>query len=53
MAKFEEANARKFQNIFVCKKCKSVIRATNLKVIAGKVTCRKCNTKSLRVKRKK
>lgn len=53
MAKFEEANARKFQNIFVCKKCKSSIRAPNLKVLAGKVSCRKCDSKELRVKRKK
>lgn len=27
MAKFEEAEARLFKNIFVCKKCKSKIRA--------------------------
>ena len=53
MVKFEEAAARKFQNIFVCKKCKSVIRATNLKVLAGKVKCRKCGSGDLRVKRKK
>jgi ribosomal protein L40E len=53
MAKFDEAAARKFQNIFVCKKCKSVVRAPNLKVIAGKVSCRKCGSKDLRVKRKK
>ncbi len=53
MAKFEEANQRKFQNIFVCKKCKSKIRAPNLKVIAGKISCRKCFSKALRPKRKK
>lgn len=53
MVKFEEAGIRKFQNIFVCKKCKSVIRATNLKVLAGKVSCRKCSSKELRVKKKK
>ena len=53
MAKFEEANARLFQNIFVCKRCKSKIRAPTLKVLAGKVSCRKCSGKALRVKRKK
>ncbi|HII71310.1 TPA: 50S ribosomal protein L40e [Candidatus Woesearchaeota archaeon] len=53
MAKFDEANARKFQNIFVCKRCKSKIRAPNLKVIAGKISCRKCSSKQLRPKRKK
>ncbi|MFC1752910.1 hypothetical protein ACFL96_05885 [Thermoproteota archaeon] len=53
MVKFEEANARLFQNIFICKKCKSKIRAPTLKVIAGKISCRKCSSKALRIKRKK
>ena len=53
MAKFDEANARLFQNIFVCKRCKSKIRAPSLKVIAGKISCRKCNGRALRPKRKK
>jgi ribosomal protein L40E len=53
MAKFDEAAERKFKNIFVCRRCKSKIRATNLKVIAGKVSCRKCGTKALKPKRKK
>ncbi|MFC2135814.1 50S ribosomal protein L40e [Bacteroidota bacterium] len=53
MAKFPEAEARLFQNIFVCKKCKSKIRAPNLKVFAGKVNCRKCGGKALRTVRKK
>ncbi|MFQ5474873.1 MAG: hypothetical protein ACE5DM_03480 [Candidatus Nanoarchaeia archaeon] len=53
MVKFEEANARYFQNIFICKKCKHKIRAPTLKVLAGKISCRNCRGKSLRVKRKK
>ena len=53
MAKFEEANTRKFKNVFVCKRCKSKIRAPNLKVIEGKINCRNCKTNKLRVKRKK
>ena len=53
MAKFEEANARKFANIFVCKRCKTKVRAPNLKVIAGKISCRKCSGKALRPKKKK
>ncbi|MBU0471659.1 MAG: 50S ribosomal protein L40e [Nanoarchaeota archaeon] len=53
MAKFPEADARLFHNIFVCKKCKSKIRAPNLKVFAGKVACRKCGAKALRTVRKK
>lgn len=53
MAKFPEAEARLFKNIFVCKKCKSKIRAPNLKAAAGKIACRKCGSKALRAIRKK
>ena len=53
MVKFDEAAARKFQNIFICRRCKSKIRAPNLKVIAGKISCRKCGSKQLKPKRKK
>ena len=53
MVKFDEAAARKFQNIFICRRCKSKIRAPNLKVIAGKISCRKCDSKQLKPKRRK
>ncbi len=53
MAKFPEAEARLINNIFVCKICKSKIKATNMKVILGKVKCRKCGSKKLRPARKK
>ncbi|MBN1544789.1 50S ribosomal protein L40e [Candidatus Woesearchaeota archaeon] len=53
MAKFDEAAARKFRNIFVCRRCKSKIRAPNLKVLAGFISCRKCGSKQLKPKRKK
>ncbi len=53
MAKFDEAAARKFTNIFVCRRCKSKVRAPNLKVIAGKVSCRKCGASTLKPKRRK
>ncbi|MBT4541255.1 hypothetical protein HOC35_07115 [Candidatus Woesearchaeota archaeon] len=53
MVKYAEAEARLFKNIFVCRKCKCKIRAPNMKVLAGKVKCRKCNTSELRIKRKK
>lgn len=53
MAKFPEANVRLFKNIFVCKDCKSKIRAPNMKVILGKIKCRKCAGNSLRTVRKK
>lgn len=53
MAKFDEAIARKFTNIFICRRCKSKIRAPNLKVLAGKISCRKCSSKQLKPKRRK
>lgn len=53
MVKFEEAEIRKFHNIFVCKKCSSKIRAQNLKAMSGKISCRKCGSKALRPVRKK
>ena len=49
----QSAFGEKFKNIFVCRKCKCKIRAPNMKVLAGKIKCRKCNTSELRVKRKK
>lgn len=52
MAKFPEAENRLLNNRFVCKKCKSVIRTTNMRVLQGRVLCRSCNSKTLRPKRK-
>ncbi|MBS3132903.1 50S ribosomal protein L40e [Candidatus Woesearchaeota archaeon] len=48
MVKFPESEQRFFRNTFVCKKCKAKVRAPNLKVIQGKVKCRKCKGKALR-----
>jgi ribosomal protein L40E len=53
MVKFPEAEKRLFGRKFVCKKCKSSIRAPNLAVIAGKIKCRNCSSRALRVVRKK
>ncbi|MBI4453503.1 50S ribosomal protein L40e [Candidatus Woesearchaeota archaeon] len=53
MVRYPEAEARIFKNVFVCKRCKSKVRAPNMKVIAGKIKCRKCNSDVLRPKRKK
>jgi len=53
MVKFPEAAARKFKNMFVCRRCKTKIRASNTKVIAGLVKCRRCNSRALRPVRKK
>jgi len=53
MVKFPEAEARLFKNVFVCKKCKSKLKAPNMKVILGKIACRKCGSKQLRPVKKK
>ena len=53
MVKFPEADARKFRNMFVCKKCSTKIRANNMKVIQGKIKCRNCNFNKFRAVRKK
>ncbi len=53
MTKFDEAQQRLFKNIFVCKRCKSKIRISSLKVSQGKARCRKCDYRALRPKRKK
>jgi len=53
MVKFPEAESRLIKNKFVCRKCKSVVKAPNLKVLAGKVKCKRCANKSLRPVRKK
>ena len=53
MAKFPEAQTRLEKNMFVCKDCKTKFRAQQMKVIQGKVSCRKCHGKSIRAVRKK
>jgi len=53
MAKIPAAQARLFKNIFVCKDCKRKIRTEPIRVINGKVRCRKCKSSALRPIRKK
>ena len=53
MVKFHEADVRKFWNVFVCRKCKSKIKAPNMKIIQGKVSCRRCGSKDFKAVRKK
>jgi ribosomal protein L40E len=53
MVKFPEAEGRLFKNIFVCRRCKAKLRAPVLKVMAGKIKCRKCGYKVLRPIKKK
>lgn len=53
MAKIPEAEARLHKNVYVCKDCKRKIKAQPLKVLAGKIKCRHCNSNALRPLRKK
>jgi len=53
MVKFPEAEARLFRGIFICRKCKSRIRTSNMKVLQGKISCRKCGSDELRAIKKK
>ncbi len=49
MARFKEADARIFANIWICMKCNAKNRSS-----PGKkpTKCRKCGTKGLRLKKK-
>ena len=53
MVKFHEADVRKFRNVFVCRRCKTKIKAPNIKIIQRKITCRRCGTKAFKAVRKK
>jgi len=53
MAKIPEAQARLFKNIFICKDCSSRLRTDSLRVLGGKVKCRKCAGKKFRPIKKK
>lgn len=53
MVKFHEADVRKFRNVFVCRKCKTKIKSPNIKIIQGKVKCRRCGSKQFKAVRKK
>jgi ribosomal protein L40E len=52
MAKFKEAMARLYTNVFVCRVCKAKMKANPLKVKQGKIKCRSCYAKQLRIKHK-
>ena len=51
--KFPEADVRLFRNKFVCRRCKSVLRAPARKVTDQDVKCRACAGKKFKPKRKK
>ncbi len=43
---------RMFQNVYICMNCNAKIRGSYAKVKEGKVKCRKCGSKDLRLKAK-
>lgn len=51
--KIPAAHNRLFKNVFVCKVCKHKTRVEPLKILTGKVRCRKCKGKAFRVIKKK
>ncbi|MBU0894397.1 MAG: hypothetical protein KKB88_03060 [Nanoarchaeota archaeon] len=53
MTKILEAQNRLFKNMFVCKRCKTKIRADPQKILKGKVKCRKCKKSAFRPLKKK
>lgn len=53
MAKIPEAQARLYRNVFVCKRCKTKVRAPNIKILQGKIKCRRCSSHAFRAVRKK
>lgn len=53
MVRFPEAEIRIFRNVFVCRKCKTKVRTSAMKIRSGKVSCRKCGSRALRPIKKK
>ncbi len=53
MVKFAEADARLFKSVFVCRHCKTKMKALNMKVMASQINCRKCGARYLRPIKKK
>jgi len=49
---FPEAMQRLFSRMYVCRVCKSKRRADPAKVKFGKIKCRRCGSRALRLKKK-
>jgi DNA-directed RNA polymerase subunit RPC12/RpoP len=47
------AQNRLFKNAYVCKICKHKMKLDSLKILGGKVRCRKCSGRDFRPVRKK
>jgi hypothetical protein len=52
-AKIQAATNRLYKNIFVCKNCARKMKVEPLKILGGKVKCRKCGQKDFRPVKKK
>ena len=50
--KIEAVTRRIYDRVYVCMRCNAKIRADGKKVKEGKVKCRKCYSKDLRLKSK-
>lgn len=48
MGTFPEAEARLYNNVYICRKCESKTRVAIGKILAGKGVCRKCCSSQLR-----
>ncbi|MBS3071499.1 hypothetical protein J4408_00755 [Candidatus Pacearchaeota archaeon] len=51
--KIPVAQRRMFANVFVCKDCSHKTRTQAVRILAGKVRCRKCGGRAFRPIRKK
>jgi ribosomal protein L40E len=49
---FPEAMARLYFNVYVCRVCKSKMKADPMKVRDGSVKCRSCGSRALRPKKR-
>lgn len=52
MATFQEAEARLYNNVYICRKCEGKSRYPIGKVLAGKAVCLQCKSKYIRQVRK-
>lgn len=50
--KIPAAQARLMKRVFVCKRCNAKIKTDMLRVIEGKIRCRRCKSRALRPKSK-
>jgi len=48
MVRFPEAIERLYHNVYVCRKCKTKIRALPQRITQKRVSCRNCSGKAFR-----